>query len=56
MFRRWSLKHAVLLQYFVKSCQYSYLKQNILTLSRELDALWDFNLLDLEMSYVISFR
>lgn len=27
----------------------------ILTLSVELDVLWDINLLDLQMSYVISF-
>lgn len=31
--RKWGLKHAVLLQYFVRSCQYSLLKQNILSLS-----------------------
>lgn len=50
---RWSADRAVLLQYCVRSCWNSYLKQNILTLSIELAALCEFNL-DLQMDDVIS--
>lgn len=51
---RWSPECAVLLQYCVMSCRDSYLKQNILTLSIELAALWEFNLLVLQMDDAIS--
>lgn len=51
---RWNSEHAILLQYCVRSCWASYLRQNALTLPMELAALREFNLLNLQMDDVVS--